>query len=111
MLVPSAGVNACIGNLLPKENRLVLLDGAGHSEQFFSLWLIGGMSFTSFHLVLFATSIDGAPGSSACAVLATTGFALLAVSSNTASGERLTPTQGAGVVAAAVGIALLARDT
>ena len=109
MLVLSAGINSCIGNLLLKKSRLALPDGAGPFEQFSSMWFLGGMFFYAINVVLFAKALDGAPVSVAYPILATSGFALLAVSSNIVFGERLTLTQGAGLVAAVVGIALLAR--
>ena len=107
LLVLSAGVNSCIGNVLLKQSRLVAKDG-GLVELMFSPWFLGGLAFYGINVILFAKALDHLPVSAAYPVLAGAGFALLGLASFWLFRERLGAVQVAGMVLIVVGIFLLA---
>jgi multidrug transporter EmrE-like cation transporter len=108
LLILAAGVNSMIGNVLLKQSRIVA-PSPGIIDQFRSPWFIGGLIFYGINVVLFAKALDRLPVSAAYPVLAASGFALLALVSAFAFGERLSLAQYAGLVVTLGGIALIAR--
>jgi multidrug transporter EmrE-like cation transporter len=107
-LVLLAGINSCIGNLLLKKSRLVATDG-GLFALLLSPWFLGGLFFYGINVILFAKALERLPVSQAYPVLAGSGFALLVFSAAWIFGERLGPSQWAGMFAVLLGIYLLSR--
>jgi multidrug transporter EmrE-like cation transporter len=108
LLVLAAGVNSMIGNVLLKQSRLTAASPS-LLDLLRSPWFLGGLAFYAVNVVLFAKALDRLPVSAAYPVLAASGFALLALVSAVAFGERLSLVQYAGIVVTLIGIALVAR--
>lgn len=109
LLVFLAGINTCIGNILLKMSRLKAPVDAGFIEKLFSPYFIGGLFFYGVNVILFAKALDNVPVSVAYPMLAVTGFALIAVTSNYFFNEQLGPVQWLGLGFAVLGIFLLAK--
>lgn len=107
-LILLASMSSCIGNLLLKASRSGLAPDAGLVEPFLTPCFLGSMLFFVVSFVVFGKALDKVAVSLAYPVLATAGFALLAISSSWVFGERLSGLQGVGLLVAVFGIALLA---
>jgi multidrug transporter EmrE-like cation transporter len=107
-LILLASFSSCIGNLLLKVSRAGVTPDHGFVPQLLTLSFFGGLLFYAINVVLFAKALDRVPVSVAYPILATGGFALLAIASAWLLGERLTGLQGLGLVVAILGISLLA---
>jgi multidrug transporter EmrE-like cation transporter len=107
-LIVLASFSSCIGNLLLKASRAGVTPDQGFILQLLTPSFFGGLMFYAINVVLFAKALDRVPVSVAYPILATGGFALLAIASAWLLGERLTGLQGLGLVVALLGISLLA---
>lgn len=110
VLVLLAGVNSCIGNLALKHSRSIAPADAGFVEKMLNPYFLVGMVFYAANVLLFAKALDNAPVSIAYPILASTGFALLAVSSAVLFKETLGLQQVGGLVLLVAGIGLLVRS-
>jgi len=108
LLVLSAGINSCIGNLLLKRSRLEAVDSSLYGL-LFSPWFIGGLIFYGINVILFAKALDKLPVSAAYPTLAGFGFALLTLASAHFFGEKLGLNQYAGVAIILAGIIIMSR--
>jgi multidrug transporter EmrE-like cation transporter len=108
ILILLAGVNSCIGNVLLKMSRVRLPEGAGVLDQFLSPYFVAGMFFYGVNVALFAKALDRIPVAIGYPVLATSGFALLAIVSYFVFGERMSMLQILGLFLAIFSIVLLA---
>jgi multidrug transporter EmrE-like cation transporter len=89
-------------------SRVRLLEGAGLLDQFLSPYFIAGVFFYVVNVVLFAKALDEIPVAVGYPVLATSGFALLAIVSYFVFGERMSMLQILGLFLAIFSIVLLA---
>jgi len=58
LLVLTAGINSCIGNLLLKKSRLVARGDEGLFDLLLSPWFIGGLLFYGINVILFAKALE-----------------------------------------------------
>lgn len=107
-LILLASISSCVGNLLLKASRSGLAPDPGLVAPFLTPSFLGSMLFFVVSFVVFGKALDKVPVSLAYPVLATAGFALLAISSCWVFGERLSSLQGLGLLVAVCGITLLA---
>ena len=102
-----AGLNSTIGNLLLKASRQNLEQNPSIIEQYTSIYFIGAILFYGLNLVFFAKALDHLPVSIGYPILASSGFAMLSVSSWAIYGEKLDLLQTIGLIVVIVGIGIL----
>ena len=108
VLILSAGVNSCIGNMLLKWSRMSLPDGATQIEKMLSPGLFGGLFFYAVNVVLFAQALETMQVSIAYPILAGSGFALLTLTSAFFFNEPITANKMIGISIILAGIVLAA---
>ncbi len=110
LLVLTAGINSCIGNLLLKKSRLVARGDEGLFDLLLSPWFIGGLLFYGINVILFAKALEKLPVSIAYPVLAGSGFAMLVLAAHWLFDEQMTVNHYIGLVAVVFGIFMLGRS-
>jgi multidrug transporter EmrE-like cation transporter len=109
VLVLLAGVNSCIGNLALKHSRTLAAADAGFVARMLNPYFVAGLVFYGINVLLFAKALDTAPVSIAYPILASTGFALLTLTSAVFLNEAIGWQQLVGLCLLIGGIALLVR--
>jgi multidrug transporter EmrE-like cation transporter len=109
ILVLLAGVNSCIGNLALKHSRTLSPPDAGFVVKMLNPYFVAGLVFYGINVLLFAKALDSAPVSIAYPILASTGFALLTLTSALFLNEAVGWQQLLGLCLLVGGISLLVR--
>ena len=102
-----AGLNSTFGNLLLKASRQKLEQSPTLVDQYLSIYFIGAILFYGLNVVLFAKALDHLPVNVGYPILASSGFAMLSISSWVIYGEKLDPLQITGLIVVIVGIGML----
>ena len=102
-----AGLNSTFGNLLLKASRQNLEQNTSIIEQYSSIYFIGAILFYGLNVMLFAKALDYLPVNIGYPMLASSGFAMLSLSSWLVYGEKLDLLQIIGLIVIIVGIGIL----
>jgi len=109
ILVLLAALCSTVGNILLKASSMYVPAGAPFYAKFFSLFFIGAVVFYVMNLGFFSRALDSMPVSVGYPILATSGFAMLAVTAGLLYGEQFGRMQIFGLVLVIAGIFALAQ--